>query len=125
MNHNPQNTRKPATPRRPPRFTAAQVVEACEGSRGVVAVVARKLGCDRDTVIRASERWPEVRAALAGAKEHVVDLLEIKIYDKAIKDGDIRALRYLLNTHGKARGYGQQPEAQGPSFEIVVDIGGE
>jgi hypothetical protein len=88
-------------------------------------VVARKLGCDRDTVIRASERWPEVRAALEGAKEHVVDLLEIKIYDKAIKDGDIRALRYLLNTHGKARGYGQQPETQGPSFEIIVDIGGE
>ena len=78
MNHNPKNTRKPANLRRPPRFTAAQVVEACEGSRGIVAVVARKLGCDRDTVIRASERWPEVRAALEGAKEHVVDLLEIK-----------------------------------------------
>lgn len=125
MTHNPKNTRKPANLRRPPRFTAAQVVEACEGSRGVIAVVARKLGCDRDTVIRASERWPEVREALAGAKEHVVDLLEIKIYDKAIKEGDIKALRYLLNTHGKSRGYGSQPETTPASVEIIVDIGGD
>lgn len=90
-----------------------------------MAVVARKLGCDRDTVERARERWPQVRAALESARESVIDLCEIKMFDKAIKEGDITALKYMLNTHGKARGYGQQPETQGPSFEIIVDIGGE
>lgn len=101
------------------------MIAACEGSRGVISVVARRLGCDRDTVERACDRWPEVAAALKSAKEHVVDLLEIKIYDKAIKEGDITALKYMLNTHGKARGYGARPEPEVAPVEIVVDIGGD
>lgn len=124
MNPKPQKPHKPARAGRPLRFTAAEVVAACEGSRGILAVVARKLGCDRETVEKARDRWPEVRAALEGSREHVYDLLEIKIYDKAIKDGDIRALRYLLNTHCRARGYGQRQEVEEVTA-IIVDIGGE
>lgn len=125
MNPKAPNTKRPKPPRRQPRFTAAEIIEACEGSRGVLAVVARKLGCDRDTVDRARHRWPEVERALVASKEHVIDLLEIKMYDKAIKDGDITALKYMLNTHGKSRGYGQKQEPTEDVTEIIVDIGGE
>lgn len=125
MSRTPQNPEKTKRPGRPTRYTPAEIIAACEGSRGVLAVVARKLGCNRETVEKAVERWPEVAAALKGAKEHVVDLLEIKIYDKAIKEGDITALKYLLNTHGKARGYGAKPEPETQVVEIVVDIGGD
>ena len=47
------------------------------------------------------------------------------MYDKAIKDGDITALKYMLNTHGKSRGYGQKQESTEDVTEIIVDIGGE
>jgi len=90
-----------------------------------MAVVARKLGCDRETVEKARDRWPEVKAALENAREHVVDLLEAKMYEKALKEGDITALKYMLNTHGKARGYGERVEPERPPVEIVVDIGGD
>jgi len=119
------NPQKPKPPRKQPRYTPAEIVAACEGSRGVLAVVARKLGCDRDTVERARDRWPEVDAALRGAKEHVIDLVEVKLYDKAIKEGDITALKYILNTHGKQRGYGAKQEQDAADVTIVVDIGGD
>ena len=48
-----------------------------------------------------------------------------KLVDKAIKDGDITALKYMLNTHGKSRGYGQKQELSEDVTEIIVDIVGE
>src|SRR3712207_8099454 len=44
-------------------YTAAQVIEAVRGSGGLVAEIAKRLGCDRSTVYRHAARHATVRQA--------------------------------------------------------------
>lgn len=95
-------------PGRPPKRTVPQIIEACKGSMGVAVAVARKLGVARCTVDRAIAKYPEVRAALAEAEAELVDLTELKLFARALNDGNMTAIIYILDTKGKSRGYGQK-----------------
>ena len=50
--------------------------------------------------------WKELRREFL---EDILDDVEVKLL-KRIEDGDIRAIKYFLETHGRARGYGQAAE---------------
>lgn len=93
------------------RYTAAEVCEACEGTGGVKAEVARKLGCSRQTVCRYARRYVTVREALHQADEALTDRAEVCSARK-IDDGYWPAIRYRLETKGRDRGYVQRIEQQ-------------
>ncbi len=93
---------------RKPKCTVAQIVAACEGSRGVAVAVAHKLRVHRCTVDRALAKYPEVREALKAAEEELVDLVELKLFNRALVDGNMTAITYILDNKGKSRGYGQK-----------------
>ncbi len=57
------------------KFTCEQVVEACAGSGGNRAVIAKRLQCDRSTVCWYEKRYASVREAIQQADEEVTDLL--------------------------------------------------
>jgi len=89
---------------RPERFTVKQVCEACEGTGGILALVAKKLVCDRVTVWRYAKRYASVRQALEQADEAMTDMAEGKSLT-LIQEGIWPAIRYRLSTKGKRRGY--------------------
>jgi len=94
------------------KFTAKQVADACEGTAGIMAQVAQKLGCDRSTVWRYAQRYKTVRDALFQADEAVTDLAEVKAI-KLINAEHWPAIKHRLDTKGKDRGYAERTEITG------------
>lgn len=94
-------------------LTPEKVVEAIQGSRGILAAAARRLGCSRMTIYRYREKYPEVNAALEEERETLLDDAEDTLYDNAIKKGDTTSLIFLLKTIGKKRGYVERQEVTG------------
>lgn len=86
------------------KYTAAEVIEAIRGSRGLIANVARKLGVSRMTVYRYIERWTTVAAALEEERENLIDDVEDKLL-QAIARLDVTAIKYFLSTVGHKRGW--------------------
>lgn len=94
------------------RYTVEQVIRAIEGSGGIKAVVAKKLGCSRQTVSRYAARYVTVQQALDDADQAITDAAEIKAIS-LIDAGYWPAIKYRLETKGKSRGYTTRTEITG------------
>lgn len=94
------------------RFTANEIVEAIRQERGFVSRAARRLGCSRMTVYRATEKYASVREAIEDAREDMKDTAEAKLYQQ-IDEGNTTALIFYLKTQAKDRGYVERQELAG------------
>jgi hypothetical protein len=100
------------------KFTQEQMIEALEGSHGLIAPAARYLGCKRDTIRSYIEEYPAVKQAKADAKEATKDLAENRLVD-AIEDREAWAICFYLKTQAKDRGYIERGEPAGPGGSPV------
>lgn len=92
------------------KFTVAQVCTALRETKGMVTLAAQRLGCDYNTVNAYIKRHDAVRQARDEAREKMGDAAELKLYSKAVTDGDTTALIFLLKTQFKQRGYVERSE---------------
>ena len=107
------------------KYTPEQIVEALEGSRGLIAPAARNLGCSRDTIRKYLAEYPEVAKAKADMREAVTDMAENALY-AAILRGEAWAICFYLKCRAKDRGYVERAELTGASgapvkIELVYD----
>jgi len=86
------------------RYSPEKVTEALRLAAGIKAEAARKLGCTRATVDAYIKRYPEVREAWIENRETLVDAAESKLI-AAVEREEWRAIRFMLLTLGKDRGY--------------------
>jgi len=102
------------------RYTQQQMINALTQAHGLIAPAAQALHCHRHTVDRYIARYPLVRRAYEEAREAVIDLAESKLIE-LVEQRDWRAIRYLLSTLGKDRGYVERTEVQqmGGDLEAV------
>lgn len=106
------------------RFTAEEVAKAIEQSKGILAVAARSLSCNRRTVDNYIKRYPTVKNAYDEANETTIDFVESKLL-KNIDDGDTTSIIFFLKTKGKNRGYVERQEitgAEGGNILVKVDM---
>lgn len=96
-----------------PEYTNAQVIAALESSAGIVSAAAMKLGCSGQTVRNYMAREAEIREARDNIREENLDLAETKLL-MGIKSGNMTSVIFFLKTQGKARGYIEGREIQGP-----------
>ena len=97
---------------------------ACEGTGGIKALVARKLDCSRSTVVNYAKRYARVRQALEDAKQARIDLAEGQ-HTRLIVSGYWPAIKYLLETQGRDRGYTERHEITGADgAEIAIRVVG-
>jgi hypothetical protein len=87
-----------------PKRTDAQMVRAIRDARGLVAVAARKLQIDRQTIYNRMQKSDAVKDAVAEAREFVLDVAEAKLM-QAVEAGEPYAICFTLKCLGKARGY--------------------
>lgn len=92
-----------------PKYSLDEVLDAVREAKGNMSIAAESLGCTRQTIYNASKRWATVRAEIASQRETVIDLAEEKLLDK-LNDGEWHAVKYVLSTLGKERGYGPEIE---------------
>ena len=77
------------------RYTAAQFIEAMQGTGGIVSALAERLGCDWHTARAGIDRWPTVERAWANERAKVTDLAQRNVI-KAIKDADLPTSKWWL-----------------------------
>lgn len=109
-------------------FTLDQVIDALREEGGVLLYAAERLGCDRGTVARYVQTYPQVGEALETILQSTLDVAErtlfqgVKAEKKVVDGGDTCALtatRMLLRTKGRGRGYVMSNEVSGPYGKAV------
>nr|DAM54563.1 MAG TPA: putative terminase small subunit [Caudoviricetes sp.] len=85
-------------------FKKKDVLDAIDGSYGIVSTVAAKLHCNWHTADEYIKKWPETLQALSDEEESKLDFVEGKAIKK-INEGDGAMIRFYLATKGKKRGF--------------------
>ena len=93
------------------KYKVAEVIAAMAHTRGIKSVIARNLGCNRDTIDNYINRHPTVRAAWEQERELIIDNAETQLVLK-VNAGEWPAIRHVLITLGKSRGYGETSETR-------------
>jgi hypothetical protein len=94
-----------------PRYTADQVADALRAANGVHSIAAEQLGCHRTTILDYIRRYPRVRQAYDEARAAAVDKAEARLIALVERD-EWPAIRFMLVTLGKDRGYTERHEFQ-------------
>lgn len=87
------------------RVEKERFLEAIKISGGIAAYTARLLGVSRKTVYNRMSSDPDLKVAMWDAKEESLDIAESQLFAK-VKEGNLRAIMYLLDNLGRDRGYG-------------------
>ena len=98
------------------RLTVAKVEQELRATYGNQSAVARKFGVSRQAVADYISRYPRLQVALAEANDTILDNGESALY-KAVLQGEPWAVKWLLATKGKARGYVERQEVTGKDGE--------
>ena len=94
------------------RYTNDQIADAIKAGAGIIAVAARKLGCDRKTVSNYINRSIKLQQLTMDVVEENLDRAETRLM-QCIDDGQISAIIFYLKTKGKHRGYTERTEITG------------
>ena len=103
------------------KYSTRKFLAAIEGSGGNITVVCQRVGCKRETFVKAMEERPQLRKALLNAEEEFGDMVESKIA-KAIKEGNITMTIFYAKTKLKKRGYVEATiYHEGEKLPMIVD----
>lgn len=94
-------------------ITAQEAIEAAQGSKGIITVIARKLGCSRSHVYNLMKMFPDFAVAIKDERESMKDFAESKLYQQ-VDNGNMTAIIFYLKTQAKDRGYIERQEHSGP-----------
>ncbi|MCM8819497.1 MAG: hypothetical protein NC925_01750 [Candidatus Omnitrophica bacterium] len=83
-----------------------KILNAIEGSGGIINIIANRLGVSWSTAKNYIENDEELKRAWLDEKEKMIDNCENTIYT-AVDKGDIQAAKWVLSTLGKGRGWGE------------------
>ena len=91
------------------RYKVDEVVQAAKAAHGMVSKAADILRCTPMTVHNYIRRHPTVAAAVEEARERMLDVAELTLFDN-VKAGEAWAVCFFLKTQGKKRGYSERQE---------------
>lgn len=92
------------------KITKEQMLEAIQGSQGLVSKIQRKLETilsekiSWDTTEKWIHKWEEAETAVKNEKEAMLDIAENNIF-KEMVNGDTATSKWYLRMKGKERGY--------------------
>ena len=84
------------------QFKPQQFIDAIPGSGGIIAAIAKRVGCEWHTVQRNIENHPTVRQAYENECSGIDDLAESTVI-KAIRDGDVGSAKWWLEKRRRDR----------------------
>ena len=90
-------------------FGAQVFIDNMPGTGGIVATLARRVGCDWHTAKKYIDEYPTVRQAYDDECETVCDVAESTLI-QSIKDGDVSSAKWWLTKKRK------------PTFGDAMDI---
>jgi len=84
-----------------------------EGSRGIISLIAQRMGTSRQAVYGYMEKHPKTKQLLEEEREKPFDMAESVVFQKLVEK-DLKAAEILLLKHkkGRERGYGDHQEIE-------------
>ena len=103
------------------KYTAEQFIKAIPGTGGIISAIARKVDCEWNTAKAYIDKYPTIKQAYDNECQTILDMAETGLY-KAIREGKDWAIKYILSTKGKSRGYVERQEVTGANGgALIVD----
>lgn len=102
-------------------FSKERFEMAIKDSMGIKTGIAQRVGCSRQTVENALERWPDLQTMIADERTSIIDLAETKLMQQ-ISGGELRAILFTLETLGKDRGWTKRTEVTGAGGERLLGL---
>ena len=90
-------------------YSKKSIIKAIERTGGIINNAAAALGCSRQTIYNARDRWPEVAEAIENERETLKDVVEEKLVEQ-IMQGNMTAIIFFLKCQAKDRGYVERQE---------------
>jgi len=87
------------------RYSTMDFIKAIKGTRGIKNRIAKRLKCSRPTVDKYLKENEEIYKFWLSEKNNALDVIEFNLYTLAEKK-DLAAIKYILGTQAKDRGYG-------------------
>ena len=91
------------------RISKNKILKAIKGSAGIMSTIAKKLDVDWHTAKKHVLKYDVTRQALENEEEAILDMADNALY-ASVKDKEQWAVKYLLATKGKKRGYVERTE---------------
>lgn len=102
------------------RYTPKQIIEAIQGTGGIKAIIARRLGCTRHTVDNYLARYATVQKAYEEERETVGDMAEANVHND-IRNHNVDTSKWYLVMKHPDRGYGQRKSTHESEIDISED----
>lgn len=124
--------RKASTPKSKPKqkydhlpkkkvyYTEEEVAKALRECRGKMYLAAAKLDIHPDTIRSYFRKWPGLRKVRKEAKEQVIDKIENKVIDEALK-GSFKHAKYYLDHHAQHRGWGPLAKVNKEETNVTIN----
>mgnify|MGYP000884491713 CR=1 FL=1 len=94
------------------KLTEEQVLRAVQESSGTYWDIARRLGISRRSAQRyLVDYFPEIEQVRLDVLERNVDVAEEQLF-KHVREGNLKAIMFVLQTLGKKRGYVLRQETE-------------
>lgn len=93
------------------RLSKKRVEDALHKTKGAVYLAAKRLGVSHTTVYKYVNRYPCLQELKDYYDNEMVDIAELGLRG-AVEGEDPWAIKYLLSTKGKARGYVERQERE-------------
>ena len=113
------------------KITKEQMLEAIQGSQGLVSKIQRKLEAilgekiSWDTTEKWIHKWEEAETAVKNEKEALLDIAENNIF-KDMVNGDTATSKWYLRMKGKERGYEDTAQLQLDNTDpLRIDLSGD
>lgn len=103
------------------KYTAEQFVAAIDGSGGIIATIAKRVGCDWNTAKKYIDKLPSVTRAYLDECERVTDAAESVLIRSIVDDKDIASAKWWLTRKGRDRGFADAVDVQ-QSGEVTLRI---
>lgn len=102
-----------------------QLINEIWSKHGKISLVADAMGVTTRTIYNYAERYATVKNAINDAQEHedtkLVDTAELAIR-RASVNGEAWAVKYILNTKGKNRGWVERQELTSADGSPAINI---
>ncbi len=112
---------------RTPRYKPREIIAQIPGTMGIRQRLAQKIGVKWATIDKYCRRYPSIRKAMANERQRTLDDCETVLNGLALTDRNFNAVKFILQTIGRSRGYDNQVTLTTPEEKpvtIKLDLSG-
>ena len=102
-------------------YSQKTVLKAIKDSRGLMQIVADRLGCEWHTAERYILKWTATQGAMQAEEERMKDFAQSRLF-QLIEENDGHTIRWYLSRKAKDRGFGDEMKHEhGGTVKIQFD----